>query len=60
MEIIPKVYKIFTLLCVCVCINVCVIQFLSFEQNIAIGWIIGPPMEELDRVSKELKGSATL
>jgi hypothetical protein len=26
----------------------------------AIGWIIGPPMEELERVPKELRGTATL
>jgi hypothetical protein len=26
----------------------------------AIGWIIAPPMEELEIVPKELKGSATL
>jgi hypothetical protein len=26
----------------------------------AIGWIAGPPMEELEKVPKELKGSATL
>jgi hypothetical protein len=26
----------------------------------AIGWITGSPMEELEKVSKELKGSATL
>jgi hypothetical protein len=26
----------------------------------AIGWYIGPPMEELEKVTKELKGSATL
>jgi hypothetical protein len=26
----------------------------------AIGWITGPPMEELEKVSKELKRSATL
>jgi hypothetical protein len=25
-----------------------------------IGWITGPPMEELEKVPKELKGSATL
>jgi hypothetical protein len=25
-----------------------------------IGWISGPPMEELEKVSKELKRSATL
>jgi hypothetical protein len=29
------------------------------EQS-AIGWITGPPMEELEKVAKELKGSATL
>jgi hypothetical protein len=26
----------------------------------AIGWITGPPMEDLEKVPKELKGSATL
>jgi hypothetical protein len=26
----------------------------------AIGWITGLPMEELEKLSKELKGSATL
>ena len=26
----------------------------------AIGWITGPPVEELEKVPKELKGSATL
>jgi hypothetical protein len=26
----------------------------------AIGWITGPPMEELEKVPQELKGSATL
>jgi hypothetical protein len=26
----------------------------------AIGWITGPPMEELEKVPKELRGSATL
>jgi hypothetical protein len=26
----------------------------------AIGWITGPPMKELEKVPKELKGSATL
>jgi hypothetical protein len=26
----------------------------------AIGWITGPPMEELEKVTKELKGSAAL
>jgi hypothetical protein len=26
----------------------------------SIGWNIGPPMEELEKVPKELKGSATL
>ena len=31
----------------------------SHSQS-AIGWNTGPPMEELERVPKELKGSATL
>jgi hypothetical protein len=26
----------------------------------AVGWITGFPMEELEKVTKELKGSATL
>jgi hypothetical protein len=26
----------------------------------AVGWITGPPMEELEKVPKELRGSATL
>ena len=26
----------------------------------AIGWITGPPMEELEKIPKELKGSAAL
>jgi hypothetical protein len=26
----------------------------------AIGWITGPPIEELEKVPKELKGTATL
>jgi hypothetical protein len=26
----------------------------------SIGWNTGPPMEELEKVAKELKGSATL
>ena len=26
----------------------------------AIGWITGPPIEELEKVPKELKGSTTL
>jgi hypothetical protein len=26
----------------------------------ASGWITGPPMEELEKIPKELKGSATL
>jgi hypothetical protein len=29
-------------------------------EDPAIGWSIGPPMEELEKVSKELKRSATL
>ena len=31
----------------------------GYSQS-AIGWITGPPMEELEKVPKELKGSATL
>jgi hypothetical protein len=27
---------------------------------LAIGWITGPPMEELEKVPKKLKGSVTL
>jgi hypothetical protein len=29
-------------------------------SQLAIGWITGPPMEELEKVPKEIKGSATL
>jgi hypothetical protein len=29
-------------------------------SQLAIGWSTGPPMEELEKVSKELKRSATL
>jgi hypothetical protein len=32
---------------------------LSGSQS-AIGYITGPPMEKLEKVTKELKGSATL
>ena len=44
----------------------------SFQQNLAsvcncvsvwklnMGWITGPPMEELEKLPKELKGTATL
>ena len=31
----------------------------GYSQS-AIGWNTGPPMEELEKVPKELKGSATL
>jgi hypothetical protein len=31
----------------------------GYSQS-AIGWITGPTMEELEKVPKELKGSATL
>jgi hypothetical protein len=31
----------------------------GFSQS-AIGWVTQPPMEELEKASKELKGSATL
>ena len=30
------------------------------ETQSAIGWITGPPMEELEKAPKELKASATL
>jgi hypothetical protein len=30
------------------------------SQSAIIGWITRPPMEELEKVTKELKGSATL
>jgi hypothetical protein len=33
---------------------------ITFGLQSAIGWIAGPPMEELEKVTKELKGSATL
>jgi hypothetical protein len=32
----------------------------SGSSQSAIGWNTGPPMEELEKVPKELKGSATL
>jgi hypothetical protein len=31
----------------------------EYEQS-AIGWNTGPPMEELEKIPKELKGSAVL
>jgi hypothetical protein len=31
----------------------------GFSQS-SIGWNTGPPMEELEKVPKELKGSVTL
>ena len=31
----------------------------GYSQS-AIGWIAGPPMEKLDKVPKELKGSAII
>jgi hypothetical protein len=31
----------------------------GYSQS-AIGWITGPPMDELEKVPKELKGSAIL
>jgi hypothetical protein len=36
------------------------LPFLSGCSQSANGWIIGLPMEELEKVAKELKGSATL
>jgi hypothetical protein len=35
-------------------------KYRSGCSQLAIGWIIGPPMEKLEKVPKELKGSATL
>jgi hypothetical protein len=35
-------------------------SFFSYCCLPAIGWSTGPPMEELEKVSKELKRSATL
>ena len=32
---------------------------IGFSQS-SIGWKTGPPMEELEKVPKELKGTATL
>jgi hypothetical protein len=32
----------------------------SVVKQSAIGWITGPPMEELEKEPKELKGTATL
>jgi hypothetical protein len=32
----------------------------SGYSQLAIGWIKGPPMEELEKIPKELKGSATI
>jgi hypothetical protein len=33
---------------------------LEVRAHTVIGWITGPPMEELEKVTMELKGSATL
>jgi hypothetical protein len=38
----------------------CPAVFFILKKKEAIGWITGPPMEELEKVPKELKGSATL
>jgi hypothetical protein len=35
-------------------------EFRSGCSQSSIGWNTGPPMEELEKVPKELKGSATL
>ena len=35
-------------------------KYISGCSQLAIGLITGPPMEELEKVPKELKGSATL
>jgi hypothetical protein len=36
------------------------IKHISGCSQSAIGWITGPPMEELEKIPKELKGYATL
>jgi hypothetical protein len=35
-------------------------KYISRCSQSAVGWITGPPMEELEKVSKEIKRSATL
>jgi hypothetical protein len=35
-------------------------KYKSGCSQLSIGWSTGPPMEELEKVPKELKGSATL
>jgi hypothetical protein len=35
-------------------------KYRSGGSQSSIGWNIRPPMEELDKVPKELKGAATL
>ena len=40
--------------------RICAGKHRSGCSQSAIGWITGPPMEELEKVSKELKRSATL
>jgi hypothetical protein len=35
-------------------------KHISGSSQSAIGWITGPPMEELEKIPKKLKGSATL
>jgi hypothetical protein len=35
-------------------------KYKSGCSQLAIGWITGPPIEELEKFPKELKGSATL
>jgi hypothetical protein len=32
----------------------------KYRSGCSIGWNTGPPIEELEKVPKELKGSATL
>jgi hypothetical protein len=40
--------------------NIKTALLIVLSSKLSIGWSTGPPMEELEKVSKELKGSATL
>jgi hypothetical protein len=41
-------------------VHACVVIREHVAWNIQIAWITGPPMEELEKLPKELKGTATL
>jgi hypothetical protein len=42
------------------CLKISSCKYRSVCSRSSIGWNTGPPMEELEKVPKELKGSATL